>query len=479
MLQLTANIDFQNQYRVWDGFGVNYVETCQTYDYEAYPQDYGGFSTLDASKQNEIIDLIFGKDGLKPGVIKMFLDPFHLSCPSDSSGTPPTNTNETDTQRGYDHSTTTRWMRRFVSAGLERTVQDRRSLSILTTLYGPPGWMTQQGFLRGRDLDPACKPDLVQYLASWAQYLKQEGLPIHYVGLHNEGEDHVRWPDDASKPMWEDGHDYNMYWSPELVKEIIPQLREELDKEGLSDVGVAPGETTNWFRFLEWGYANAIADDPKALSALGLITSHGFLSTNGRWFGDTRSDGIDLLREKRLELHAWSTSASWSNMDVHFLAELRHNIYGSKVNAIIPWACLQSEGHWKKGDPNPGTAFRVDGKGNYRIEPGYWFYKQVSRAGQPGMGVCRATCNDTQLPLLAFCDNKTGNGDTFVVLNTSEEAKSVRIHLSGTKATSFDAFRSSPTEQYQALGQCIPENGTLLYTAPAGSATTFFERSNP
>lgn len=478
MLRLTANIDFQNIHRVWDGFGVNYVETCQTPDYVAYPQDYGGFSTLDDKKRQEIIELVFGEDGLKPGIVKMFLDPFHqekpVTVPTQGFG----HNGTVDSTGSFDHMTSTGWMRYFVKAGHERTLRDGRSLSILTTLYGPPGWMTLQGFLRGRDLDPACKPALVRYLVSWVRFLKAEGLPIRYVGLHNEGEDHVRWPDDASTPMWEEGHDYNLHWPPELIREMIPAIRSELDRQGLTDVGVAPGETTNWFRFYEWGYADVLAEDPAALSALGLITSHGFFSTFERWFGDTRSGGVDLLREKRPELHAWSTSVSWSKMDVHFLAELRHNIYGSKVNAIIPWACLQSEGHWKKGDPNPGTAFRLDGNGNYRIEPGYWFYKQFCRAGQPGMGVCRANCNDTQLPHLAFSDNRTGNGDAFIFLNTSQESKTVRIHLSGTNASSFAAFRSGPTEQYVSIGRFPLENGMIAYVAPAGSATPFFERSS-
>ena len=51
---------------------VNYVETAQTPNIR-YSQDYGGFSTLSKEQRQEIINLIFGDDGLKPGIIKMFL----------------------------------------------------------------------------------------------------------------------------------------------------------------------------------------------------------------------------------------------------------------------------------------------------------------------------------------------------------------------------------------------------------------------
>jgi hypothetical protein len=32
-------VDFSRPIRPWDGFGVNYVEACQTRDYAAEPQD--------------------------------------------------------------------------------------------------------------------------------------------------------------------------------------------------------------------------------------------------------------------------------------------------------------------------------------------------------------------------------------------------------------------------------------------------------
>ena len=45
-MKIPGTVDFSRKLRTWDGFGVNYVETCQTYDNVKNPQDYGGFSTL-------------------------------------------------------------------------------------------------------------------------------------------------------------------------------------------------------------------------------------------------------------------------------------------------------------------------------------------------------------------------------------------------------------------------------------------------
>ncbi|MEE9461803.1 MAG: hypothetical protein V3V53_08220, partial [Bacteroidales bacterium] len=92
-----AGIDFTQTLQDWDGFGVNYVEVAQTTDYKNDPQEYGGFSLLTEEERQEIIDMIFGEDGLKPAIVKMFYDPFHQETP----GAP------------FDHETTTKWMRYF------------------------------------------------------------------------------------------------------------------------------------------------------------------------------------------------------------------------------------------------------------------------------------------------------------------------------------------------------------------------------
>ncbi|MCA1760838.1 MAG: hypothetical protein LC658_13810, partial [Bacteroidales bacterium] len=112
-------VKFDQQIRTWDGFGFNYVETAQTPDYKEFPQEYGGFSLLDEAEKSEIIDLIFGEDGLKVGLVKMFYDPFHQSEPDGA----------------FDHETTTKYMREFVRKGLSKTRERGADLSIITTLY--------------------------------------------------------------------------------------------------------------------------------------------------------------------------------------------------------------------------------------------------------------------------------------------------------------------------------------------------------
>ena len=459
---IRTTVDFDWKLREWDGFGFNYVETAQTTDYEKAPQEYGGFSLLDEKEKAEIIDMVFGEDGLKVGLVKMFYDPWH----------------QTKVGGEFNHERTTQNMREFVRKGLAVTRARGADLEMITTLYGPPPFITKQKFLRGRDLDPTMKDALAEYFISWADFLvNKEKFPLKYVSLHNEGEDWWRWPADGKDRGWV-GHDYNMYWSPELVTEFIPFLKNKFNESGLTSIGVTNGEPSNWFRFSSWGYADELYKDEIALNHLALVTSHGFYTGgyNNRWFGPHTSEGIDLLRKKRPELKAWVTSTSWSQMDAKNIKEMHGNIYSSKVNGIIPWAGIQRPAQWYEGDPNPGSAFTVKEDGSYEVRRGYYFYKQVSRAGQPGMAVAKTTSMDSQIAVIAFANNKTDHPDAIVVVNWADEPRKVNIEVKGSAYQRFEAYRTTNDESdlYSPIGDFSLENNTLLFDAPAGSVTTFF-----
>ncbi|MFO7933478.1 MAG: hypothetical protein R6U78_05285 [Bacteroidales bacterium] len=467
---VSAEVNFSRVLRTWDGFGFNYVETAHTSDMEEFEQEYGGFSLLDEQEKQEIVRMVFGEDGLKVGLVKMFLGSLHQP----EKGGP------------FNHRYTTENMRYFVREGLKTTRARGADLQIITTLYGPPGWATVQKVHRGRDLDPACREEVVNYMVDWIRFLREEEqFPVKYLSLHNEGEDWRRWNQEGYTV--DPGHDYNLFWPPEQVAGFIKMMPGKLEAAGLGEVGITPGETTNWYRFSTWGYVKTILQDPEALARLDLITSHGFYSGSyGRWFGEHKSDGIDRLRAARPDLHAWVTSTSWSKMDAFNIKEMHGNIYTAKVNAIIPWAGIQRPPHWVGGDPNPGSAFTVHEDGNYEVRPGYYFYKQITRAGQPGMAVAQASAMDSEIAVIAFSSNGTENPHAFIVTNIKNEEQKVAVTVKGTRDTVFEAFRTTKSpgtddvdhiaEKYAPLGGFTLQDGMLIYDAPAGSVTTFFEK---
>lgn len=465
-----VSVDFSKTLRTWDGFGVNYVETAQTMDYENWPQEYGGFSLLREDQRREILDGIFGEDGLKPGLLKMFLDPFHEGMTArDNDNNDP---NAIERSR-FNHARTTEWMRYFAREGLKTTRARGGDLRMITTLYGPPPWTTKQKVMRGRDLDPDMKYEVAEYIIAWAKYLREEeNLPVEFVSLHNEGGQNRRWMENGlTEPG--SGHDYNMHWPAAQIVDFLGFMRGMMDRRGLEAVGIAPGETTRWNLMDEFGIGEAIFKDEKALANLGLITSHGFGRDNLERV--VRSDWVEKIREKRPGLHTWTTSMSWYRMDAHFIHAIYHNIYTTKVNGCIPWACIQTD-TWKGGDPNPGTAFFVKGPEEYEVRPGYYYYKQVSRAGQPGMAVADTSSGHDLVSAIAFASNGTGNPDAFVIVNRADDALGLGINVMGTDADSFEAVRTSPDEMHQSIGDFPIADGTIDYTAPADSVTTFYAK---
>ncbi len=484
----TVTIRFDRTQQVWDGFGVNYVETSQTRDYDEWPQDYGGMSTLSEEERQEIIELIFGDDGLRPGIVKMFIDPFHEGeTKADNDNSDPYDIN----LDGYTHERTTKNMRYFVREGLKRVQERDEDLKIICTLYGPPPWTTKQRMIRGRDLDPNEKLEVGEYIAAFAKFMRdREGFPVKYVSLHNEGGHPIRYNEDGRDSEGLYKHDYNLLWTPEQIADFIGFLREILDRNGMKDVGISPGECTNW----SWmrHIAEAIVADREAWENLGLITSHGFNGSSdpsSNWYTPTAQDNfsIRLIRSVRPDLHAWTTSASWGDMDVNFIELIRGHIYENGHNGFIPWAAVQRHSQWVGGDPNPGCAVKVDEEGDFIVRPGYYLYKQVTRAGQPGMRVAEVSSDDPCLGVIAFEEGDSEYPDAFVLLNRSWFPIKVDLNIRGTKAKTFRVCRTivdsfpgpfwtaekPEIEFYKKHADMETLNGKSQYVAPPLSVTTF------
>jgi hypothetical protein len=108
------------------------------------------------------------------------------------------------------------------------------------------------------------------------------------------------------------------------------------------------------------------------------------------------------------------------------------------------------------------------------VEDGYYFYKQVCRAGQPGMAVVRTITDDSDIAIIGFSSNNTKNPDSFVVINLSEQEKYINIEIIGSKSNYFLAYRTSNMEKYSYIGKFPIYNNAINYQTPPRSVTTFF-----
>lgn len=461
LIHIPASVDFSDVMQEWDGFGFNYVETAQTRDYEAAPQDYGGFSLLSEGSKQEILELVFGDEGLQVDLVKMFLDPWHQSEP----GGP------------FNHEWTTRNMLEFVEGGNRIAKAAGRELPVITTLYGPPLWATQQGFIGARDLDESRFPALADYMIHWARFLREREIDVRYLSIHNEGEDFYRWKyEDATQRYHH--FDYNAYWSPEQVNRFVVLLSKRIQDSGLENLGATNGEPSNWTRFRNWGYTSAMAQDPELLDHLALLTTHGFINGDASRLSYGTVDAIttSMLREKKPDLRTWVTSFSWGKMGTDFIRMCNEHIYIAGVNALIPWAGIQHPSSWYDGDPNPGTAIRVNDDGSYALTTGYHIYRQLTQAGKRGMRVARAWVANPVCTLTAFASNGTGHPDAFVLADDIFVwGLPFEIRITGTPYQRFKAYRTNVdgSENFDPIGEFEVVDGVIHYDPPRGTVTTF------
>lgn len=405
-----AEIDFGKILLPWDGFGFNYVETCKTLDYENNPQDLGGFSMLSEVEKQEVIELMFGANGLRPAVLKMFLDPWH----QDHKDGP------------YNHERTTEQMRYFVSEGLKKARVLGDSIQIITTLYGPPAYMTVHNSPSTSVLDPAYKKDMSLYMIQWLKYLKKNGYPVTYLSIHNEGTDWLRFPVYDNQPNDAQlDRDYNQLWTAEAIADYMAYMKPLMIEEGVGDIGLTPGEPINLFRFYHFGIADAIAENKAAVDGMDLITSHGFGFGGpfGRGYANSANHGARLLREKKPGLKTWVTSMSWGQTGVLFAAELYEHIYGNRASAIIPWAGIQNSSQWGEVNQHERCAISVLNDGSFKVNKEYYFYKQFTRSGRPGMKVAHAVINRPDVYITAFSGEQTKHPDAFTVINLGETSR--------------------------------------------------------
>ena len=101
------------------------------------------------------------------------------------------------------------------------------------------------------------------------------------------------------------------------------------------------------------------------------------------------------------------------------------------------------------------------------------------------MKVVQASAMDSELCIIAFTSNGTRHPDAFIVTNISKYDRQVKVRIMGSKATVFEAFRTTKSpgaeldeiaEKYASVGNFTAEEGAIVTEAPAGSVTTFFAK---
>ena len=435
---LRVHVDFSRKLRDWDGFGICFTDKAVVDPEEYFPLK---------EHHQRFLREIFGQDGLRMGIVKMFIDPFRLNyCQQDSDED---RIVEIDEYRFYDLPL---FHVQVALYALEVVRNWGGDLKIILSGLCPPAWMTRQKELSGRDLDPVNRIHYSRYLVAWARFLSvAEEIPVHCLSLHSRGELWQLW-DSSGIPQYSNTG-MNLYWSPEMVVDFLKLIRRQLDHNGLEHIGLSPGDTKNWGNFYDWGYADLILEDPLALNAVSLLTSNANLYGNSN---DFCSAGIDLIHERRPDLHAWVTVDELRKIGPGSIGDLYKLIYRTKVNAVIFSTAI--------GSKDNSFAHYKD----------LSFLKPICKAGQPGMGVCQVGCNGSDISIIGFSGNSTLNTDSFVLINNDKLDWSVPVEIRGSASAKFSVYRTSASENFLRLSDVTVKEGKIHYLAPAKSVSGFY-----
>lgn len=442
----TASVDFSKTLQVWDGFGVNYVETAQTRNYEDWAQDFGGFSKLSEAERQQLMDALYGPDGLGLALHKIFLDPWGQAAPD----------------APYEFERTTKWSRYFLREAVKRTSAEGRELRILTTLYGPPAWATQQRKLLARDFDPAQADALAKYMAAWVKFLQdKEGVQVEFLSLSNEAKDATFFTEDGMGPRG--NSDYNIAWKEDEMINMMRRMRVLLPK-----VGFTPTEPTGWDGANYYPFTRT----KELCDALGIVAAHSF-GRSDQW----GPDFVKKAREKKPGIPVWTTSHDWRQGGVDFALHTYTQIYTVGVNGIITWQVSKNLSEWRPAPKNPNAAIMMRPSGKPELGRAYFILKQLSRAGQPGMAVAQTAAEHEKVRLMAFASNGTRHPNSLILVNNGDVAISLRLAVSGISASTWHARRTDESaEQWRALEPLrAQEKGSIVTELPPKSVTTLFQ----
>jgi hypothetical protein len=455
-------VDFSKKIRLWDGFGVSITNSnCRKPDLTSSIFSHST-SIMPEFDQKKNAELLFGSGGLRLRIIKTFLNSTEQKQENIKySESDPVDTNDISFTP-LDNRTDD-----FCKSAMAVSSQWGGSLQMLCTFTNPPAWMTKQKVIGGKDLEPSHRVDYARTMISGLKYLVERHYPIQYLSMHYHGEDWESWYEDGKTTNC---NLFSLYWPPEQVVDFIKLLRRMLDKNGLTNIGVTPGEIGGWLRFVDWGYSNAILEDPVAMESVGLLTSTSLVTnSNTNNLLIVNSSGIDEIREKRADIHAWFTALHPSIPDPFYLMQIRNLIYNSKVNAII-----LGDAHDLSCGVFDNSSVPDSINNRFSVSEPYHYLKLLCRAGQPGTTICQAACNTKGASLIGFSGNTTKNHDTFIIINASEFEYNLPIEIRGSANGVFSVFRTSSFEKYQNLGNVHVKEGKIHFKAIPFSATAFY-----
>ena len=451
------------QRQVFEGFGATLTIFEEEGVYQRHDPSQPASVTATRTQREAIASMLYG--GIGNSRLRVFLKDFE---PANDNSDP-----STLNPAGFE------WTRSTVDAQLDfvalALAQGLRTVFWEVALDTPghaQAWLRKQG--SDCALNPSLIDEDVEWLLAAALHVRDRGLPIEYLGVNNE-------PD-----LCPPGYKIEIADFVTIVKRLGARLR----AAGLATrIVVSDG----WVPANSLLYMRAVLTDPVARQYVGALAFHAYdaygnagsiLRTSGA--GQPPHGAVESRQQIRdlaatYGLPVWMTEVCYCAPQPqpqfeYLRARLNHlhdELTIADVNAfdVMNSFFIERPG---VGDELVHIYFRPNGAlDRSEIAPYGLLIGQYAAAAPPGSVRIVATSSDPLVRMLAF--QRPDAQPALIVLNNAQEARTLRVTLSGlpTTPSSLVALVSRAGSYAQAIPNIPVVGSVAAITVPPLSVTTF------
>ena len=317
---------------------------------------------------------------------------------------------------------------------MEQAKARNPSIKLYGLAWGAPGWISG-GFW---------STDTINYLVSWLNCAKSDGLTISYLGGWNE-------------------RNYNISW--------YEQLRSTLNADGYSGVQIVGSDSFGW------GISSDIASNSAFANAVSVIGAHypcGYLGSATSCGGDSTSENTG----KPL----WASEGGSQDLNSGappLIRQITRGYTDADLTAYINWPLIASI--------YTNEAFDTDGlmqanqpwSGAYTIGESLWATAQVTQFTAPGWqflnsGSGHLGGSESNGSYVSLKSTDGTDYSTIIETTTASAAQTVTVNVSGGLSTgtvhvwATDVNSPGSGPQFAQQASITPSNGSYSLTLQPG-----------
>lgn len=427
-------------------------------------------------KREEVLNLLFGNDGLRLSILRGEVYPHYSQQPGDRSFymdedvDMPLDDPFFDIDFGADGNEAEEAIaQRRGQLWLTKKAKELYQVDKLVfSVWSPPAYMKSNGKVSKGYLQSSYYQDYADYLSDFCDAYRSAGLPVYALSPANEPEYEAEW----SSCRWLPG-------STTLGKFIVNNLGPTF-AEHQPGVKIIFGENAQWNKILNLlmgskdYVANILTFKPGIVDYPLIAAGHGYVDPITKQvpkiepFTKAESKGIPVwLTEISDALNSYDTSMSdglkWAKLFHQYLVD-------AHVGAIIWWA-----GALPDNGTNEGLIFTSKDRVTYETTKRYETFGNFSRYIPVGSQRITAEKGSSLPADVLISSFKKGNRYTIVAVNPTDAEVSSELALNGAQpAGVLQRFVTDADRRWEASGEtALTSEGTYTLVLPAQSVTTF------